>query len=103
MLAFGTLGTVASTSFHRGSSGFITSVKTIKLMNDSVNDVTANIEYTDGTTTKIYDRYLLLSGDALEISPSYPIEYSGVNQGLNIWADTANSINCFLQGVERAV
>lgn len=103
MLSYGTLGTTASASFHRGSLGLTTSVKTIKLMNDSVNDVTVTIEYTDGTTIKVYDRYLLLSGDALEISPSYPIEYSGTVQGLNIWADTAFSINCFLQGVERAV
>ena len=103
MLAFGTLTTTASASFHRGSSGFITSVKTIKLINYSTNDVVATIEYTNGTTTRMYDRYLLLSGDALEISPSYPIEYSGTTQGLNIWADIASSVNCFLQGVNRAV
>lgn len=103
MLAFGTLGTFSSFPFHRGSTGLTTSVKTIKLINDSVNDVTVTIEYTNGATTRVYDRYLLLSGDALEISPSYPIEYSGTTQGLNIWADTANSVNCFLQGVSRAV
>ena len=103
MLAYGTLGTTASASFHRGSTGFITSVKTIKLMNNSIDDITVTIEYTDGSTEKVYDRYLLLSGDALEISPSYPIEYSGTSEGLNIWADTASSVNCFLQGVERAV
>lgn len=103
MLAYGTLTTTASASFHRGTVNFITSVKTIKLINTSVDDAIVSIEYTDGTTTRLYDKYLFLSGDALEISPSYPIEYSGTAEGLNIWADTASSVNCFLQGVERAV
>jgi hypothetical protein len=103
MLAYGTLSTTSSDPFHRGTLNLITSVKTIKLFNESTEDVIVSIEYTNGITTRLYDRYLFLSGDALEISPSYPIEYSGTAQGLNIWADTANSVNCFLQGVERAI
>ena len=103
MLTYGTLGNTPSASFHRGTAGKNTFVKTIKLINTSVSTVVVNIEYTDGTTVKVYDSYSLASGDALEVSPSYPIKYTGTSQGLNIWANATSSVNCFLQGIEYDV
>ena len=75
MIAFGTLSTNTGFIFHRGTTGFLTQIKTIKFINYSANDVLVTIQFTNGINTLIYDRYLLLSGDSLEVSPSYPIDY----------------------------
>lgn len=104
MVIFGTLTTTPSASFDRGATGFLTQIKTIKLFNYSATgNAIVSIEYVSGGVTRLYDRYILNAGDAIEISPSFPLDYEGTANGLNIWCSVASAVNCFLQGVENAV
>lgn len=81
-------------------------VKTIKIYNYSNNDCTVFL-FSRTTGIRIqYDSFLMEAGSAIEISPSYPLEYtSGLSspQGIEALASLPNSVHYFIGGRERAI
>lgn len=89
------------TQIYTCPSGKLAEVKTIKIHNSGADDAIVSL-FSKTTNSIQTELFLMVSGDTIEVSPSYPYSYT-VGQGIEASSDKLNVVTYVILGRENAV